>query len=477
MKNIKNKFFIILIYLILQCKSIAFENKFIPGIYYDISEDYTTISNSVIIDYIRNNGPAYQSGMKIGDEIIMVNNKEVKNSLNAFEHVRYSNSKIIKITILRNNQVIELNIKPNESIENGTFQYGHNLKVKTLGYSFTSPCKNLSQSKFIDKKIYNKCKSDYYLRKLKYLNLINKNDDDYVQFVDEKIIILSQLGKVYLNSGRSTEGIILKEKAYELSSEYENQLYDIIKKKGMWTSSALKGIQAEELGMSYLWNKKIRNYKKAIKYFKITNFSNHQNHFFYNQSKRRVNFNMALMYIENRGLKYNEKLAFKLFKKSTSNELGRTHTYIGDFYLLGLGGLKKDYFKAIKHYKLAAIGSSYLNINYENLRVLYQNNRLPNNANEFYKWIKMNLNEKNFSIYQVMRLGYFSNTMVKNYSESYQWYYACSKIKKKFIANIDLFNECEVRLDILEKKYLSTEEIRIAKKLSKENIIDKYIRN
>ena len=86
-----------------------------------------------------------------------------------------------------------------------------------------------------------------------------------------------------------------------------------------------------------------------------------------------------------------------------------------------------NFSKAIRHYKLAELGSRGT-INFTNIRVLYKYNRLPHDAVEYYNWLKEDLNEKTFSLPLIERLGYFSNTILKNYPDAYKWYYVCSKI-------------------------------------------------
>ena len=71
------------------------------------------------------------------------------------------------------------------------------------------------------------------------------------------------------------------------------------------------------------------------------------------------------------------------------------------------------------------------------------------------------------SIPSIERLGYFSNTILKNYSDAYKWYYICSQTEfneeEGFVgqANIEvpeIKKRCLEKLDILETEYLSNSE-------------------
>ena len=232
------------------------------------------------------------------------------------------------------------------------------------------------------------------------------------------------------------------------------------KKGSFFSKMAQKEKIAWDMGNMYLNEIGVRNYKKALKYLAIAK-----------DSFSKANREIGLMYLEGRGTNYDENKAFDLIRKSSLERIGIEHVYLGDFYLLGLGGANKNFSKAIRHYKLAELGSRGT-INFTNIRVLYKYNRLPHDAVEYYNWLKEDLNEKSFSLPLIERLGYFSNTILKNYPEAYKWYYVCSKInfdkKKNKIGqpNTALYEtkeRCVQKLDILENEYLSPKAVEKAK--------------
>jgi len=93
--------------------------------------------------------------------------------------------------------------------------------------------------------------------------------------------------------------------------------------------------------------------------------------------------------------------------------------------------------------------------------------------------------KKSFSLPLIERLGYFSNTILKNYPDAYKWYYGCSKIKfdkkknkigQENTAFYEIKERCAQKLDILEKEYLSAKAVELAKNLAKKDIIEKYFK-
>ena len=64
----------------------AFEVKFNSRIYADMDVPrITNMPSDVIVTSIKKNGPADQAGMRINDQIILIEGKQVKNSLNVYE--------------------------------------------------------------------------------------------------------------------------------------------------------------------------------------------------------------------------------------------------------------------------------------------------------------------------------------------------------------------------------------------------------
>ena len=432
----------------------AFEVKFNSRIYADMDVPrITNMPSDVIVTSIKKNGPADRAGMRIDDQIIMIEGKQIKNSLNVYEYVRYSKFKIIEIVFLKKGKKIKLNVKPDVK----TSHLARTLKVNILGYEFSSPCSNTIELRKKNYKRYNDCYIDLYLRKLKYLNLIKENDKNYIKFIPDKIHDLWNLSVYYRNLGKYLESINSIESAYKLSLAHDQYIKSL---NGWFYKMTTKEKLAWDMGNMYLNEIGVRNYKKALKYLTIAK-----------DSFSKANREIGLMYLEGRGVNYNENKAFDLIRKSSLERIGIEHVYLGDFYLLGLGGANKNFSKAIRHYKLAELGSRGT-INFTNIRVLYKYNRLPHDAVEYYNWLKEDLNEKSFSLPLIERLGYFSNTILKNYPDAYKWYYVCSKInfdkKKNKIGqpNTALYEtkeRCVQKLDILEKEYLSPKAVEKAK--------------
>tara|TARA_B100001093_G_scaffold519879_1_gene611077 strand:- start:1057 stop:2499 length:1443 start_codon:yes stop_codon:yes gene_type:complete len=472
MNILKKFFFISIFFFTLLIDSFAYEEKFILGVYRDIDSWVTRIPSKVHVNYIKKDGPAYDAGMNINDQIISVNNKKIENSLNVYNFVRYAKTKYIEIEVLRNGKKIKLNVLP--KLENpGDYNMPLNFKVNLLGYDFSSPCKDTLNLKFENLRLYNECKLDSISRELEYLNLIEKDSKMYLRYIPEKILIMSYLGDFYIDLEKYSEGISLKKNAYQLSLKYDDYIQKE-NKDDYYFYNARKEKFALSLAKTYLYGKGVRDYKKAFELLKLAKIENPEAY-----------LELGLMHLEGRGVDYNEKRAFNYIKKFNQKKIGLEQSYLGDFYLLGLGGSQKNYSKALRHYKLAELGSRGT-VNYLNIKSLFQNNRLPIDAKEFYKWLEMNVNVETFSISVTMRLAYFSNTILKNYNEAYKWYYVCSKTPydrskiKLGQKNIELSvikEKCIERLDILEKEYLTSKSIIQAKKEAENEILNKYIKN
>ena len=177
---------------------------------------------------------------------------------------------------------------------------------------------------------------------------------------------------------------------------------------------------------------------------------------------------LGTMYLEGFGVEENKKKAFELFKKSSRLGNNLAHSYLADFYLLGLGGQKKNYTKTVVHLKLANIKTNIDDL--YNINILYKYKRLPKDSKEYYNWLLENLN--NFkSTTSIKRLGYFAKIFLKDYSEAYKWYYICSSKIESNNWNQNLFGlwekdinkQCSIKLGILEKEFLSKTEIKEAK--------------
>ena len=445
MRLLKKTIFIIFLIVALTGKNeITYANtEFNPDVFWNIPLRTSSISSDIIITEMTDGGPADTAGMKINDKIISIDGNKIKNALNTVEFIRNSKSEVIKIIVLRNDQEIKLKVRP--------VLVGQKTKTRKIGIDFSSACSNLDDLKKNNKEIYNECFYDFYLRQLDYLNKLTKSSKYYNNYIGWKIHVLQMIGYQEIKRKKIFNAINYYESAYNLAVENE----DIIE-SGKITNTVYWMGQKErsvyKLGDIYLNVAGARDYNKALKYLTLAS-----------EDMYKAQRDLGLMYLEGRGVKLNEKKAFKLLYKASLNGSNFEHVYVADFYLLGLGGQKKNFSKALRHFKLAELGSRGT-MNFSNIEVLYKYKRLPKDANEFYSWLLVNTKKEPNSIPSIERLAYFSNTILKNYSDAYKWYYICSKTefnkKEQFVgqANIEvpeIKKRCLEKLDILETEYLS----------------------
>jgi TPR repeat protein len=403
-------------------------------------------------------GPAYNAGMKINDKIVSIDEKKIKSALNAVEFIENSKSEIIEIVVLRNNQEVKLNVRPliiGYGSEGDILMSGKKTKKRRIGVNWLSACSNPGDWK----KNKNECWIDFKSRQLDYLNTLTKSSQYYNDYISYKTEALMSLGYHEIKRKNFSNAINFYESAYNLAVEID----DIIQSTKITSIVSWMGQKekvAYTLGELYLNVGGVRDYDKAVKYLTIAS-----------EDVYKAWRDLGLMYLEGRGVKLDEKKAFELLKKSSTHGSGFEHVYVGDFYLLGLGGQKKNLSKALRHFKLAELGSRGT-VNFSNIEVLYKYKRLPQNSDEFYSWLLENIEKNSNSVPSMERLGYFSNTILKNYPEAYKWYYICSKAEfneeEIFVgqANIEvpeIKKRCFNKLDILETDYLSNYNMEQAK--------------
>ena len=163
---------------------------------------------------------------------------------------------------------------------------------------------------------------------------------------------------------------------------------------------------------------------------------------------------------KNNSKKKNNKIAFDLYSKAV--KYGNYHAYsnLSKFYLLGLGGVKKDYEKTIKNYKFARI-SSHGNNDFSQLNILYIKKRLPKNLNEYLMWLEeylINNQDSEVFLHLAWLLDENENenkTTSGDYQEIYKWHYLCSKHCIHYIDRERSSSE----LHILKKFSLSKQQI------------------
>ncbi len=97
-----------------------------------------------VIDEVQKDSPAYVSGMKKNDKIISIDNKKVESILQVSTFINTSTSDTVKFLIDRNNQEIELIVKPNW-VE-GKDSLGNKVKKRVVGIRL-APLNNEFQKK------------------------------------------------------------------------------------------------------------------------------------------------------------------------------------------------------------------------------------------------------------------------------------------------------------------------------------------
>lgn len=170
---------------------------------------------------------------------------------------------------------------------------------------------------------------------------------------------------------------------------------------------------------------------------------------------------LGIIYDEGLILKRNKKKALKYFNSSTDTVNENSHKNLGRYYLLGLAGLKPNFEKAIKHYRMSKIYSKGDN-QFIELDLLYSKKRVPKNIDELINWLESyTIQSKNPEGF--LKLAIVSNDRKKISIETrintFKWYY----ISSKYSSNYEERNLAKNKLSILEQKYLSYDQIEIAK--------------
>ncbi len=218
---------------------------------------------------------------------------------------------------------------------------------------------------------------------------------------------------------------------------------------------------AGTLGWFYYVHKDLFNFEKAEKYLSIA-VEKTKDHY----SLKYYQNNLGIIYDQDRNSNFtkkkNNKIAFDLYSKAA--KLGLHHAYgnLGKFYILGLGGIKPDYDKAIKNYKLKRI-SSFGDDNFSDIKILYSKQRLPKNLDEYLFWLEEYLVENQDSkVFQ--QLAWFTDedessaTSLIQHMRIYKWQYLCFKYCESYYSR----ERSESELSILKTKHLSKDQINEA---------------
>ena len=444
---------------------ISYAEDFVPDIFDSMGKVFKI--TKVAKDY-----PAFVAGVKVGDAIIKINDQKV----NTFDQISYfinnSKSETINLKIQRKGQIIDFKLIPKITSSN----------YKLIGISLSNTCDRTLDSQgnkidFTKDQVYHECWHYIDLDLYNYIQKLKKSSPHYENYISEKIRLTKSIGSDYLN----IKSIFNFKKANEYLEETYNlskENISIVKKKSTY------GFQVADFSpasIAFLIGKINLNlyenyydmdftpfidHKKGLKYLTIASKNNHSE----------ASHELGKLYLKGiYGFKTNEKKAFNLINKST--QLGRitAHKDLADFYLFGLGGVEKNYSKAMVHYKLGNIPKFSGGLDYYDIAVLYKNKRPPKDIKEYYGWLIKDL-EKFKTITSIERTGYFAKLFLKNYSEAYKWYYICAQKIKSNDWNKHLFGkweenineDCSKELIFLEKNFLSEKEIKSAKTAAKD---------
>jgi len=92
-----------------------------------------------VIHEVQKDSPAFVAGMKKNDQIISIDNNKVESILEVSTFINISTSETIEFIIVRNDQEISINVKPN--LVDGTDSLGNSVKKRMIGIKL-SPFNN-----------------------------------------------------------------------------------------------------------------------------------------------------------------------------------------------------------------------------------------------------------------------------------------------------------------------------------------------
>lgn len=233
------------------------------------------------------------------------------------------------------------------------------------------------------------------------------------------------------------------------------------------------------LGWLYNIDKDFFDFKKSFNYLSdaIKYTKNEYNLKYYRN-------NLGVIYDQDRygnsSKKKNNKNAFRLYKLAAEDGLHYSYGNLGKFYILGLGGIKKDYAKAITNYKLARIATNG-DDNFSDLAILLQKKRVPNNFSEYIFWLEEYLIKKQDpEVFQQIAWFLDENEREKNtqlvYKESYKWQYLCHKLCNNYSDRERALSEMEI-LSQINLTNLEVEEAILKAKNWKDKHWNKPVQN
>lgn len=398
------------------------DENFDPQIYKDIGV------KGFFITEIFKDTPAEKSELKIGDELLFLNDYTISDD-NSFNKVfERSNTDEFKFTIKRNYKTFDIFIKPEIN----------NKGQKKFGFSYdVIPCvRDETISRYYKDHVFHKCLIDIDIERYDYLKKLTKSSKYYESYVFEKIAIMKRLGN---NFSRNPLVFDL-----EKSKKLLKETYNLAKEtKGEISNKSLyyyKTFEAEPANILYrqalvnLYLTEPGNVGLLPKYdlfldkldpnegLKILHYLADQNHTV-------ALHELGKIYLEGIYVKKDFNKAFYYFTKSNSFGRNIVNLDIADFYILGIARKNKNYKRSITHLKLGYTAPLYVGPkNYFDLGVLYKYKRIPKNKEEYYSWLVKELfNYK--SRLSLIRIADYSRYYLNDYEKAYFWYYICSNIK------------------------------------------------
>ena len=181
--------------------------------------------------------------------------------------------------------------------------------------------------------------------------------------------------------------------------------------------------------------------------------------------------NLGLMYQEGRAVKLNYKKAFEYYNLAAAKGNSWSHSNIGRYYLLGLGGINKDYNKSIINFKLSTI-TDYKVDDFVYLNILFNKKKLPKNLKEWSSWVE-DYTIRNKDPYGLQELSFtasdaYNFKLDDNLIEEYKW----SFLSSKYFPDTGPERHKKLRMEentiYLEKKVLTEEQVIQARKRAEE---------
>ena len=428
------KFLRVLFYLVILFSSILISNltyaddNFDPQIYKNIE------AKGFFIKEIIKDTPADKSELKVGDEVLFLNDYEISDEKSFDKVFKNSNIDKFKFTIKRNYKTINIFIKP-EINKKGK---------KKFGFSFgKDPClRDKTISRYYKDYAYDKCLFELEIEKYNYLKKLSKSSKYYESYVFEKIAIMKSIGN---DLSRNPLIFDLKKSKKFLNDSYilANEIKGKISNKSLWYFRTFEAEPANILYQQALLNLYLTepgNVGSPPKYDLFLDKLNPKVglkilHNLADQNHTVALHELGKIYLEGIYVKKDEDKAFYYFTKSNSFGRSIVNLDIADFYILGIGGKSKNYKRSITHLKLGYVAPSQHELgmyfgpkNYFDLGILYKYKKIPKNKIEYYSWLEKELfNYK--SRLSLIRLGDYSRYYLNDYEKAYFWYYICSNIK------------------------------------------------